>query len=121
MQFTDDEIETIKDLLRDHGSDYGLQTDSSKHNKLGAKLGLWEADPDPTPEELAEQERKRKEFAETPMGKIMTEMFKRSNEAFARDFKLFGDDIEYYNGVQIGTDLKIKLPNDYSLKDNKNE
>jgi hypothetical protein len=38
IEFTDDEIETIKDLIADWGFDYNLEADSEKVKALGIKL-----------------------------------------------------------------------------------
>lgn len=40
VKFTDDEIETIKKLIRDRGFEYGLESDAEKVDALAAKLGM---------------------------------------------------------------------------------
>lgn len=134
MQFTDQEIETIKALIRDHGCDYSLETDSAEYQALGEKLGVLAPEPIPTAEELAEQAKRREEFAKSPMGLIMSEMLTRSNKymagIIARDMEIFQSNVE--NGFQwpvrlinpdgstedvpintVGSTLRIRLPNDY--------
>lgn len=78
MQFTDDEIETIKDIINEHGSDCP-GTDYDKVQELKYKLEL---DKRSTPEEVAEQEKRRKEFAESDLGKLTIARFERNNAAF---------------------------------------
>lgn len=114
MQFTDDEIETIKSLIEDHGFDYGLEADFRKVEKLGEKLGLWIATPDPTPEKLAEQEIKRKEFVESEFGKIMIGVFKQANENIAKQMLEWDkDNLFTSDQFTIGSSLKVRLPVDY--------
>lgn len=40
IEFTDDEIETIKDLIQDFGFEYALGADSKKVWDLGMKLNI---------------------------------------------------------------------------------
>lgn len=40
MQFTDDEIETIKNLIKDFGFEYGIVSDLAKVRELAKKLGM---------------------------------------------------------------------------------
>lgn len=109
MQFTDDEIETIKDIIIDWGSDCP-NADSDKVKELEYKLGLAVR---PTAEEIAEQEKRRKEFAETPYGKQMAELFKMANNLMPDVYKtpsiLVGSE-------KIGSTLRIILPTDYQVK-----
>lgn len=112
ITFTDDEIETIKSIISEHGSDCP-GTDSDKVLELEYKLGLSVR---PTAEEIAEQERKRKEWAESPYGKQMTEILNASNylisDIYTNVDVLFG-----VKDFKIGSTLRIRLPNDYNLKE----
>lgn len=111
MQFTDDEIEIIKEVFSDWGSDCP-SADYSKVHAIGVKLGVWEEEKPPTEEEL----RKRKEFQESPLGKQIQELFSRSNDYM----KKYADDVMrdnvFFSGEQwpVGTTLKIKLPDDWN-------
>lgn len=40
MELTDDEIETVKSLIKDWGFEYGLITDRTKLIQLAIKIGL---------------------------------------------------------------------------------
>lgn len=40
MQFTDDEIETIKNLIKDFGFEYGIISDIVKVRELAKKLNM---------------------------------------------------------------------------------
>lgn len=40
MQFTDDEIETIKNLIKDFGFEYGIVSDMAKVRELAKKLEM---------------------------------------------------------------------------------
>lgn len=40
MQFTDDEIETIKNLIKDFGFEYGIVSDLNKIRQLAKKLKM---------------------------------------------------------------------------------
>lgn len=102
IQFTDDEIETIKSIINEWGSDCP-GTDVEKVKELEYKLGLSIR---PTPEEIAERERKRKEWAESPTGKLLTELFELYK----------GPDILYGSKELVGSNLRINLPNDYNVK-----
>lgn len=62
MQFTDDEIEIIKEVFSDWGSDMPY-ADYDKVRAIGVKLGVWEEEKPPTEEELA----RRKAFQESPL------------------------------------------------------
>lgn len=115
-QFTDEEIETIKELICDWGSDCPC-TDYEKVQELKYKLGLEKR---PTPEELAEQERKRKEFSDSDMGKQLNAIFKSANdhmEKFA--FEVMKPVNIFYSGEQWTKDqiLKINAPEDYNIKE----
>lgn len=61
MQFTDDEIEIIKEVLADWGSDCP-STDYKKVQAIGVKLGVWE------------------EFKNNPYGQVMSKILNQSNE-----------------------------------------
>lgn len=129
MQFTDQEIETIKTLIRDHGCDYSLETDSAEYQALGEKLGVLEPEREMTPEELKRQE----EFANSPMGIAMRGMFETANkkmvELIGKEFL----DRQFWEGeqwptsfLQISPDgitkevpinlVRVRLPKDYAVK-----
>lgn len=127
IEFTDEEVETIKEIICEWGSDYPC-TDYEKVQELKYKLGLEKR---PTAEELAEQERKRKEFADSPFGKQMAEIMSRSN-AYLEEFvtqAICKDNILFFSGPQwkledfkilgnaIGPNLKINLPEDFKVKE----
>lgn len=40
MQFTDDEIEVIKNLIKDFGFEYGIVSDLAKVRQLAKKLDM---------------------------------------------------------------------------------
>lgn len=119
MQFTDDEIETIKDIINEHGCDCP-GTDFDKVQELKYKLGL---DKRPTPEEIAEQERRRKEFAESDLGKLTIAAFERSTALFLEQQKEWHKDNVFINSEQwdgkISSQLRIRLPTDYVVRNNK--
>lgn len=109
ISFTDDEIETIKSLISDHGHD-DPDTDYNKILELEYKLGLSVR---PTDEEIIEQERRRKEFVESPYGKQMMEIFKISDSYLIRQLENFNSvDVLYGTKNLIGSTLRIRLPND---------
>lgn len=111
MQFTDEEIETIKDVLNDWGSDCP-GTDSNKVRALQVKLGLREPELPPTEEEL----KRREEFAKSPYGLMMSNLFIQTNDYYT---KLAKEYTEFYSGevwgddAKIGTQLRIRLPKDF--------
>lgn len=116
MTFTDDEIETIKALISDHGCDYGLSADWSKIQALGEKLGCL----DPIPEPTAEQLERDRQFRESPNGIAMTEMLKRSNDAMAAmmleqksDFNFFRDVAWGTKKIKPGDVVRLNLPDDF--------
>lgn len=117
MQFTDDEIETIKSIINEYGSDCPY-TDYDKVKELKYKLGLSKR---PTPEEIAEKERKQKEFNESPQGKLIAEMVARQNDLITAQLlspNIFIDQHLWDNeNFKIGSTLRIKLPKDYQIKD----
>lgn len=110
MRFSDDEIETIKSLICEWGSDCP-DTDSDKVKKLEYKLGLSVK---PTPEEIAERERRDEEFRNTSFAIMMKEMFKSCNRALIESMAknvMFDE-----TNLKIGSTLRIKLPNDFEVK-----
>lgn len=90
-QISEEDFELIKDIINDWSSDCP-GTDWEKVQELRYKFGM---DIRPTPEELAEQERKRKEFAETP----------------------FMHGHQWPSEFRTATELRVKLPNAYLIKD----
>lgn len=112
MQFTDEEIEVIKEVFSDWGSDCP-GADYDKVKAVGVKLGVWEPEWPPTEEELA----RRKAFQESPMGLIISEMFKQTNEAMAKAFLEQQEAATSYFGEQWNDgeakQLRIRLPKDF--------
>lgn len=109
IEFTPDEMDTLRDAFNDVGNDCpGVDWD--KFKALGVKLGFREAEKPPTEEEL----KRREEYNNSPTGKIMRELFARSNEQLA---KMMLKDYESCKDMQwpIGAQLRIKLPNDYAV------
>lgn len=119
MEFTEEEIETIKDIINEHGFDCP-GTDYNKVLELQYKLGLRIR---PTPEEIVEQEKRRKEFAESDLGKLSAAMFERSNVLFLEQQKEWEKDqlfidaggIQWPDNFKIGSTLRIRLPSDYVI------
>jgi len=114
MQFTDDEIEIIKEVFSDWGSDMPC-TDYDKVRGLGIKLGVWEEEKPPTEEEL----KRREEFRNSPYGLMISKLFSQTNDYFNKmaeelvDQKAFMDGEQWGDGAEIGTKLRIKFPKDF--------
>lgn len=102
---------TLREAFDDVGCDCP-SVDGDKLKALGVKLGFWEAEKPPTEEEL----KRREEFANSPYGKMMAKLMKRTNDYLIDKFL---EDMSFYQGAQWNTrsDLRIKLPNDYNIKD----
>lgn len=112
MQLTDQDIETIKELLRDHGSDFP-NADCAAVQALGEKLGVYEPELPPTAEEL----KRREEFVKSPMGIAMKEMFAVWNRYMAELAIIELMDGKFWiSDAENGSTLRIKLPNDYASK-----
>lgn len=116
IEFTNDEIDTIKELLCDWGLDCP-GTDSDKVQELKYKLGLEKR---PTPEELAEKERRYKEFADSPIGKQMTALMNQSNKIalnLINDKNFFsGSQLDFpLADAKIGSSFRIRLPTEYNI------
>lgn len=111
MQFTNDEIETLKEILSDWGSDCP-SADYAKVQAIGVKLGVWEKEKPPTEEEL----KRREEFVNSPLGRQIQETIKRSNDKMAEILLEQQKDYMFFAGEQwpVGTVLKIKLPDDWN-------
>lgn len=112
MNFTEAEIETIKSLLLDHGSDCP-DTDSDALQALGEKLGVYKPIEPPTAEEL----KRREELANSPAGKMMRELFEATNRNLAQSMADQIVDLSFFDGQQWGDTLRVRLPNDYQVKD----
>jgi len=118
MTFTDDEIETIKSLICEWGSDCP-NTDSDKVQELKYKLSLEKR---PTPEEIAEQEERNLIFRESPFAKQMAEILNNQNSYMEKMAQDLTRDNAFFTGVQwgnkdlVGSALKIRLPKDYNIK-----
>lgn len=108
MNFTNEEIELIKDLICDWGSDCP-GADSKQVELLGQKLGVIEV----RSEEEIEHERKRaEEFANSDAGKQIAAMMTLSNGYIDDLIKRQFDDKNLFNGKV----LKITVSNDYNLQ-----
>ena len=112
--FTDDEIETIKELISDWGSDCPF-ANHERVRLLAEKLGVWEPEEPPTEEELA----RREAFRNSPLGILSRKLFAQSianavkfNSQWLNDLKFVksNDDGNYQWPVKIVSQLKIKLP-----------
>lgn len=79
MQFTDEELEIIKEVFSDWGSDCP-SADYAKVKLLGVKLGVWEEEKPPTEEEL----KRREAYANSPEGIMMINLFKHTNLFFEK-------------------------------------
>lgn len=118
MQFADDEIETLKEILSDWGSDMPC-AEYTKVHAIGVKLGVWEEEKPPTEEEL----KRREEFRNSPFGKQMAAMFSQTNEYLKKVTEDIMEDNSFFSGEQcffsgkqwpVGTTLKIKVPDDWN-------
>lgn len=109
--FTDEDIEIIKEVFSDWGSDMPC-ADYDKVRAVGVKLGVWEEEKPPTEEEL----KRREEFAKSPVGLKISELLNQSNDYYT---KLDVEYVEFYSGEvwkddsKISTQLRIRLPNDF--------
>ena len=115
MNFTEAEIETVKSLLLDHGSDCP-DMDSDALQALGEKLGVFQPIEPPTAEDL----KRREEYANSPAGKMMRELFEATNRSLAQSMAEQIMTKSFFDGEQlggkIGSTLRIRLPNDYQVK-----
>lgn len=111
MQLTDQDIETIKELLRDHGSDCP-SADCAAVQALGEKLGVYEPELPPTAEEL----KRREERANSPFAKLMKDAQRGLIESMGKQLltKTLFDEPQV--NVKIGSTLRIRLPHDYQVK-----
>lgn len=112
FELSDEEFEILKDLFSDHGSDCPY-TDSNKLQALGEKFGILEPIQPPTEEEL----KRREEFRNSPFGLMMSKMLVSINMSIVEDILKPNALIENFGkeGAKIGSTLKIKLPNDYTV------
>ena len=113
MQLTPDEIEVVKALISDHGSDCPALS-CKELRPLAERLGVWEPELPPTAEELAQREA----FAQSPLGKQMIEMFRQCAKSLAKMeterllTKSFFDEPQW----KVGDTLRIRLPKEYIVK-----
>lgn len=101
MQFTDDELETIKALIEDHGFEYSLTADFDRVWALGVKLGIREPILPLTEEEL----KKRAEFANSPLGLKISKMLSQSNEELKKLKANWKSDFDFARDVSWGTKI----------------
>jgi hypothetical protein len=99
MQFTDDEIETIKALIEDRGFEYSLTSDDDKVWALGVKLGIREPILPPTEEEL----KRREEFKNSPLGLKISEILNQSNEKLKKLNEQYKSGFDFTSGITWGT------------------
>lgn len=115
FELTDEEYQTLKDIFDDWGSDCPY-TDCDKRQALGEKLGILEPIPPPTEEELKKQE----EFRNSPTGLMLAALMKQSNHFMQKIAEDLIKDNAFMSGEQwedkIGTELKIRIPNNYNIK-----
>jgi len=74
----------------------------------------------PTAEELAERERRYEEIRNSPFAKQQREILSASNYLLADIYKNNTADLFAVKNFKIGSTLRIRLPNDYVVKENKN-
>lgn len=112
--FTDEDIEIIKEVFSDWGSDMPC-ADYDKVCAVGVKLGVWEEETPPTEEEL----KRREEFAKSPYGLMMSKLFIQTNDYFNKMAEELIEQKEFFEGQQWGDDakidtqLRIRLPKDF--------
>lgn len=104
FELTDDEFKTLEEIFDDWGSDCPY-TDCEKFNFLAIKLGFRELEVHTviTKEEME----RRNRFAEA-MRPIM-----EATNHLLKYIKPFNLDVLYGEKSLIGSQLRIKLPNDY--------
>jgi hypothetical protein len=112
FELTDDEIATLHDAFHDVGSDCP-SIDWDKFKALGVKFGFWEAEKPLTAEELKRQE----EFRASPYAKQMKALFAASNAEIDKLAVSFMADNVFFSNPQwtVGSELRIKMPNDYQV------
>ena len=114
MELSDQEIELVRRLIQDLGSDCpDLSCDEIR--PLAEKLGVWEPEKPLTPEQI----KQREEWANSPYGKAMSEMLISANKHMAelvmQENPLLDALLDKKPG-KIGSTLRIRLPNDYAVK-----
>jgi hypothetical protein len=108
MELSDKEVDLVRRLISDWGTDCP-ELSMSEIQPLAEKLGVWEPEVPPTPEEI----KRREEFMKSPAGLAIAELFDRSNRQFAEDEAEKLMTKNYLSGVQwgeIGSDVKVRLP-----------
>lgn len=110
-ELTDEDFKIVQALVNEHGSDCpGLDYETLR--AFAERHGIWEPEPDPTPEELA----RREALQNSEYGQQMARIFKRCNEDAAKmlieqlEAKTFFDGADWPND---GATLRIRLPKDY--------
>ena len=110
-----EEIEIVRELISDWGSDCPALC-SDRLRPLAEKLGMWEPELPPTPEELA----RREEFRNSPMGEKISEMFRRNNEHFVKSLLEHKTDCSFTKSDEDNNyqwPIRIRFPNDYVVSD----
>ena len=114
IELNDEELETLNELFNDWGSDCP-DADYDKVQALAEKFGFWKPKQPPTEEEL----KRREEFANSPLGQLTRDIVKRAYETIGKQL-LEQKELFDKKDAEIGSTLRIKLPNDYQVK-NDNE
>lgn len=110
VDLTDDEFDTLKDIFNEHGSDCP-SVDCDKMQALAEKMGIWEPKPPLTEEEL----RRREELRKGPLADFAKMLF-RPNMLWQDGLwfnKVFSEDV---SNAKIGSQLRVRLPQDYAVK-----
>ncbi len=110
VELSDDEFEILRDAFNDVGCDCP-SVNWDKFKALGVKFGFWEAEKLPTEEEL----KRREEWINDEylkLSKVFAQMDKDLAKKMIENYKFF----DGVNWPRIGS-LRIKLPNDYQVKD----
>jgi hypothetical protein len=115
IEFSEQEVDTIRDLIRDWGSDCP-DTDYDKVRLLAERLGVWEPKKPPTPEQLEFLNK----LAPAPIKELTQKaalawlMARRPLLYALTGSKEAGAGEEFAAG-KIGTQLRIRLPSDYQV------
>lgn len=126
IELSSDDIEILKDVFNGYGCDCP-DGDTNKIQALAERLEIWKPI-----EPLTEDQLKRnEEFRSSTFGKQISEMFTLSNKYIRKlSLDIIKPTYSFTAGSQwldefdnkdakIGTTLKIKLPNDFSIIDKK--
>lgn len=120
FELSDAEFDLLTEIFDEHGSDCPY-IDSDAMQALAEKLGIWGPIPPPTEEEL----KRREEFANSPNGKLMRDLMLKTNESLAKHMldcipNIYSGEQSADPNIKIGTTLRIRLPNDFTVKETVN-